>query len=240
MLVYAIIPARGGSKGVPGKNIRLLNGKPLIAWTIEAAKKSRHLTRIIVSTDDSEIAGVSRQYGAEVPFFRPHELAEDLSHTKDALLHALDWLEKHEHAVPDIVVLLPPTAPLRTGEDIDRGIETLLRMPEADSVRPIIESPKHPYKSLKIRGDYLEPFFPKSVTGFDEPYDLPRQLLPKAFVYSGAMQVIRRDTLLRQQSLTGRRSAYFFMKHEDSVNIDSLLDFQFAEMLMNERLKNEK
>lgn len=240
MTIFAIIPARGGSKGVPGKNIRPLAGKPLIAWTIDAARKSKWLNRIIVSTDDAEIAEVSRQYGAEVPFSRPKELAEDLSHTVDVLLHTLDWLKEKEQFVPDIVVLLPPTAPLRTAKDIDTGVEVLLRTPEADSVRPIIESPKHPYKALKINGAYLEPFFPESITGFSEPYDMPRQALPRSYVYSGVVQVMRRDTLIRYHSLTGKKSAYFFMKPEDSINVDSLFDFQLAESLMKQRLKNEK
>ncbi len=234
--ILAVIPARGGSKSLPRKNLKSLCGQPLIVWTIAEAKKSKHLTRIIVSTNDTEIATVAKQFGAEVPFLRPAELAADLSSSLDALSHALDWLEKNEGYVPDAVALLPPTAPLRKAEDIERGIELLLRSPEADSVRPVIESPKHPYKTLALDGEYLKPFFSEEITGFSEPYDLPRQMLPKAYVYSGALQVAWTKTIREQKSLTGRKSKYFLMKPEDSVNIDGPIDFKLAEVLMAERL----
>lgn len=237
MEILGIIPARGGSKSIPRKNIKLLCGKPLIAWSIEEAKKSRHLTRIIVSTDDQEIADVARAYGAEVPFLRPKEIAEDLSTDVEFLLHGLDSLKEKEGYNPEMVLRLPPTSPLRTAAHIDEGIETLLKTPDADAARPICEAPKHPYKLWRIAesGVFLEPFLPKWFTGFDEPHNLPRQLFPKAYIHTGAMDILWVKTLREQQSTSGKKLAHFFMKPEDSINIDYPIDFEIAEFLMQKR-----
>lgn len=237
--ILAIIPARGGSKSVPRKNIKLLAGKPLIAWTIEEAKKTRHQMRIIVSTDDEEIAEVARAHGAEVPFLRPAEISQDLSTDVEWLAHALDWLKEKEDYAPDMVVRLPPTSPLRTANEIDLGVETLIKYPEADSSRAICESPKHPYKMWKTSAGnpYLEPFLTETFTGFTDAHNLPRQLFPKIYVHTGAVDIIRPGTVYNQKSTSGKKCAYFFMKPENSVNIDSLLDFEFADFLMRKRLK---
>lgn len=239
MEILAIIPARGGSKGIPRKNVKDLCGKPLIAWTIEAAQASRLITRTVVSTDDVQIAEVARRYGAEVPFMRPAKISQDLSTDVESLVHALDFLKDKEGYEPDIVLRLPPTSPLRTAAHIDEGIEVLLKNPDADAVRPICEAPKHPYKSWKIADDglYLEPFLPKSFTGFDEPYNLPRQLFPKAYIHAGAMDIMRRATIQEQKSTSGKKLAYFFMPPEDAVNIDHPIDFEIAEFLMQKRLE---
>jgi len=238
MHVLGIIPARGGSKSIPRKNIKLLCGKPLIAWSVESAKKSRLMTRVIVSTDDPEIADVAKKYGAGVPFLRPSELAQDMSVDVEFLLHALNFLREKESYDPEIVVRLPPTSPLRTAAHIDEGIEKLIATPDADAVRPICEAPKHPYKLWKISKDkrFLEPFLPASFTGFDEPHNMPRQMFPKAYIHTGAMDVIRARTLYEQKSTSGRNLAYFFMPPEDSVNIDHPIDFEIAEFLMQKRL----
>lgn len=237
MKILGIIPARGGSKGVPGKNIKMLAGKPLIAWTIQEAKKSSLLTRIIISTDDEDIARVAREYGAEVPFLRPKEISQDLSTDVDFLDHAVKTLEESEGYIPDIIIRLPPTSPLRTANDIDTAIQKLLDTPEADSVRPIIEAPKHPFKFWKIQenAEFLEPFLSKEITGFNEPHNLPRQVLPKVYMHTGAMDVLWLKTLTDQCSTSGHNVAYFFMPPERSVNIDSLLDFEVAELLMQKR-----
>ena len=236
MEILGIIPARGGSKGVPGKNIRPLAGKPLIAWTIKEAKKSKHLTRTIVSTDDDQIAATARAFGGEVPFLRPKEISRDLSTDVEFLQHALSFLKEKEQYMPDIVLRLPPTSPLRTAEDIDAGIEKLLEDAEADAARPVVEAPKHPFKAWKISSVYLKPFFSKDCSGFDEPHNLPRQLFPKAYIHTGAMDVMRRRTIEELKSTSGNRLAYFFMDPEHSINIDSQLDFEFAEYLMHRRL----
>lgn len=236
--ILAVIPARGGSKAVAGKNTRLFAGKPLIAWTIEEAKKSKMLTRIIVSTDSEETAEVARQYGAEVPFMRSAEISGDLATDVEFFDHALEWLKTNEDYTPDILLRLPPTSPLRTAEHIDEGIKKLTSTPGADACRPIVEVEKHPYKFWKIARDekWLEPFLPKNFTGFDEPHNLPRQLLPKVYRHTGAMDVLWTQTLREQRSTSGKRLTYFFMDQESSVNIDSLFDFELAEFLMRKKL----
>lgn len=241
MEVLGVIPARGGSKGIPGKNIKLLSGKPLIAWTIEEARKAKLLTRVIVSTDDPAIAEVAVVHGAEVPFFRPAEIAQDLSTDVEFLIHALDWLKANEGYAPDMVLRLPPTSPLRRSEHIDQGIQTLIAAPDADAARPICEAPKHPYKLWRIseNSPYLEPFLPSSFTGFAEPHNLARQLFPKAYIHTGAMDVMWTRTLRELQSTSGKKLRYFFMDPADAINIDHPLDFEIAEFLMEKRKAKE-
>jgi len=238
MEVLGIIPARGGSKGIPRKNIKLLLGRPLIAWTIEEAQKSRYTTRLIVSTDDEEIAEVASRFGAEVPFLRPKEIAGDLATDVEFLTHALDALKEKENYKPDIILRLPPTSPLRRSEHIDKGIEILLANDEADASRPITEAPKHPYKmwTISIDDKFIDPFLPQSFTGMDEPYNLPRQLLPKVYIHTGAMDVMRLRTIREMKSTSGKKTAYFFMDPEDSINIDHPLDFELAELLLKKRI----
>jgi len=238
MEILAIIPARGGSKSIPGKNIKPLLGKPLIAWIIAAARSSRYVTRSIVSTDDKEIAAVARSFGAEVPFIRPAEIAGDFSTDIEFLLHALDWLKDHEGYEPEIVLRLPPTSPLCTAAHIDEGIEKLLSTPAADAIRPIVEVSKHPYKMWKIAPDgcWLEPFLPQEITGLPEAFDLPRQLFPKVYVHSGAMDVMRLRTIREMKSKAGKKLAFFPMRAEDSVNIDDEIDFELAELIMRRRV----
>lgn len=239
MEILGIIPARGGSKSIPRKNIKDFCGKPLIYWTIAEAKKSKYITRVIVSTDDREIAEVARLLGAEVPFLRPPEISGDLATDVEFILHALNFLKEKEKYEPEMVLRLPPTSPMRTAEHIDEGIKVLIGTKGADAARPISEAPKHPYKLWKIGDDkkLLEPFLPKSFTGFDEPHNLPRQLFPKAYIHTGAMDVMWTKTVRELKSTSGKKLAYFFMDAADSINIDSPADFEYAEFLMNKRLK---
>lgn len=242
MEVLGVIPARGGSKSIPRKNIKLLAGKPLIAWTIEEAKKSKYITRVIVSTDDPEIADVARAAGAEAPFLRPAAISGDLATDVEFLTHALDFLKEKEGYEPAIVLRLPPTSPLRTAAHIDEGIETLLNDERADAARPITEAPKHPYKMWRVNSGspYLEPFLPETFTGMKEPYNLPRQMFPKAYIHTGAMDVMRTRTIRELRSTAGRKLAYFVMASEDSINIDHPVDFEIAEYLMEKRLKRSR
>ena len=239
MEILGIIPARGGSKSVPRKNIKDFFGKPLIYWTIREAKKSKHITQLIVSTDDAQIAEVAKSLGAKVPFLRPKEISGDLATDVEFILHALDFLKEKEKYEPEMVLRLPPTSPLRTAKHIDEGVKVLMDIKGADAARPICEAPKHPYKLWKIANDktFLEPFLPKSFTEFDEPHNLPRQLFPKAYIHTGAMDVMWTKTVREQKSTSGKHLAYFFMDPADSVNIDSPADFEYAEFLMNKRLK---
>ena len=242
MEILAIIPARGGSKGIPGKNIKDLNGKPLIAWTIDAAKKSKHITRTIVSTDDEAIAAIAREYGAEVPFLRPTEISGDLATDVEFLTHALNHLKETEGYEPDVVLRLPPTSPLRTAAHIDEGIDVLLNDETLDAVRPIVEAPKHPYKFWKIAedGTTLEPFLSREFTGFDEPQNLPRQLFPKVQMHTGAMDIMRLATVRELKSTSVKRLGVFYMAPEDSINIDAPIDFEMADMYLRNRGGTER
>ena len=235
MEILGMIAARGGSKSVPRKNIKLLAGEPLIAYTIREAQKSRYVTRLIVSTDDEEIAQIARGYGAEVPFMRPAKLA--LGHVTDlpVFQHCLTWLREHENYQPEIVVHLRPTAPLRTSVHIDQGIELLVNSPEADAVRSVCPAGQHPLKMWAIEDEWLMPFVPENVYGILEAYNQPRQQLPQAFIQNGSVDVVRTKVILDLNSMTGRRIKVFVMDELDSVNIDSPLDWALAEILMEGR-----
>lgn len=228
--VLALIPARGGSKSIPKKNIRSFAGHPLIAYSIAAGLAAELVTRVIVSTDDEEIAEIARQYGAETPFLRPAEFAQD--HTPDfpVFLHALEWLAEHEHYRPDIVVQLRPTSPIRRVSYINQAISLLLEHPEADSVRSVIIPFQNPFKMWKIApGGFLEPLIQ---TEFAEPYNMPRQLLPDVYWQTGYIDAAWTDTILSKQSMTGDRILPLVLQPSDWIDIDSPDDWRYAERLL--------
>jgi len=237
MKIYAIIPARGGSKGVPGKNVKDLQGKPLIAWTIEAAKKVPEISRVIVNTDDEEIARAARAHGAEV-FKRPKTLAQDLTLDLPVFEHHLRALSAKKE-LPDIVVDLRATAPLRRTERIAEGIALLkeLGRNKTDSVRAVSKASKHPYKMWRLSGKYIEPFLSKKQTGMNEPYNVARQLLPEVYQNNGCVNVFWSDTILKKKSMTGDKIAGFVMEDWESINIDTHTDFIIAEELMKKHKK---
>ena len=197
--ILAIIPARGGSKGVPRKNIRQLAGKPLIGWTIETALGSPSIERVIVSTDDDEIARIARDFGAEIPFRQPSELA--LDHVPDfpVCAYALQWLDTHDAYRPDIVVWLRPTAPLRRVKDIEAVIEMLIST-GADSVRSVSPVSHHPYWMKKLDGDRLTPFMEG---GFDERYYPQRQTLPPVYYLNGVVDATLACNVTQKNFLFG-------------------------------------
>jgi CMP-N,N'-diacetyllegionaminic acid synthase len=225
--VLAIIPARGGSKGIPRKNLRLLAGKPMLAYTIEAARRCAAIDRVVLSTDDEEIAQVGRDWSAAVPFLRPPELAGDHVTDLPVFQHALAWLAEHEQLRPDIVVHLRPTAPLRTEHHITAGIEHLVAT-GADSVRSVCRAGQHPQKMWALRDGFLEPFIAPDPQA-PEPYNMPRQQLKPAFVQNGAVDVAWRTTIMDMGSMTGRRIAALVMPPEESVNVDDEIDLLAAE-----------
>lgn len=230
--VVAIIPARGGSKGVPRKNIKELAGMPLIHYAIDNAARSKYIGRVIVSTDDEEIAAVSRELGAETPFLRPDELAGDAATDLPVFQHALKFLEETEGYRPQIIAHLRPTAPLRTVDHVDAGIELLLANPRADAVRSVCTAPKHPCKMWQLENGQLTPFLSEEVCGA-EAYNKGRQQLPPVFIQNGSVDITRRRTIMEMNSMTGRNILGLLMEEEESVNIDILLDFMIAETLMN-------
>lgn len=241
-IVLAVVQARAGSKGLPGKNIRPLLGKPLIAWMITAARRSKRIDRLILSTDSPEYAEVGRSFGAETPFLRPPEAATDTATDLDVMTHALAWLKDHERYEPDIAVRLQPTNPTFPTELIDEGIEMLLAREEADSLRPVTPSPKHPFKMWRwaAQRPWIEPFVPAEETGFSEPFNMSRGLLPAVLVQVGAMDVVRSQVVLRQRCMAGRRMIGQLV--EDpllTVNIDTELDFWAAEQALRTLLEEK-
>ena len=237
MNIVCIIPARGGSKGLPRKNVRLLAGKPLIAWTIEAAKAVLEISRVIVNTDSADIAEVSRAFGAEV-FVRPKELAKDLTLDLPVFEHHVRALKK-KGELPDMVVDLRATAPLRTANRIREGIALLQKLGKenADSVRAVSRVAKHPFKMWKKNGDFIESFLPESFTDVKEPYNLPRQNLPDVYQNNGCMNAFWPETVLEKHSMTGERIGGFLMEEWESVNIDTEIDFLVAEALVAKHQK---
>lgn len=224
--MIALIPARGGSKGVPGKNIRPLKGKPLIAYAIDCAKGSKYVDRVIVSTDDPETADVARRYGAEVPFLRPAHLATDSSMAVDTYIYTVDRLAETENASVDSFVVLLPTTPLRTSGDVDRAIGLFLEK-NADSV--ISYTPEaHPVRWHKYINDdgSFENVFEETLAN--------RQELRKSYYPNGAIYVFRTSVVKARKYYTDNSYAYV-MPRERSVDIDTEEDFRLAEFLLGDR-----
>jgi len=233
MHILALIPARGGSKSIPHKNIRPLAGIPLIAYSIAAAKGSKLVTRTIVSTDDDEIASVARGFGAETPFMRPSEFAQDNTLDYPVFTHAITWLKEHESYQPDILVQLRPTSPLRPPECVDLAIQILLDHPEADSVRGVIPSGQNPFKMWQISEQgRLIPLL--SFSGIPEPYNAPRQVLPQTYWQTGHIDAIRLSTIMQKGSLSGDVIYPIRIDPRYAVDIDTLRDWQRAEWLINQ------
>ncbi len=230
--VLAIIPARGGSKGLPRKNIREFAGFPLIAYSIEAGKQSAMVTRTIVSTDDEEIAAIARQHGAEVPFLRPPELAQDQTTDLPVFQHALAWLAENEDYCPEMVVQLRPTSPVRPRTLVDEAVSLLLAHPEADSVRGVVPAGQNPHKMWRLdpSGGPMRPLL--SVDGIAEPYNAPRQALPPVFWQTGHVDAIRSRTILTLGSMSGKVILPVLVEPRYTVDIDSLFDLQRAEWLV--------
>ncbi|MBS3055944.1 MAG: acylneuraminate cytidylyltransferase family protein [Candidatus Aenigmarchaeota archaeon] len=226
-IILGIIPARGGSKGVIRKNLKLLAGKPLITYTIEAAKKSRLLDRFVVSTEDKEIAEVSRMNGVEV-INRPVELASDHTPTEPVLQHVVKELEKKGFKT-DIIVTLQPTSPLRKPEDIDMVIEYLIKS-DSDSVITISNVDYHPWWMRKLEGDKILPFIKLE----NEPKR--RQDLPKVYKENGAVFVTKRDVLMNQNSIYGNNVKGIIMDEIRSIDIDTEKDFIIAETILKKGL----
>lgn len=234
--ILGIVGARSGSKSIPHKNIKPLLGKPLMAWIIEAGKKSKYINRLILSTDSEKYAKIGKKLGVEVPFLRPKKYANDKADDISYLTHAVWWLEKNEGWRPDIIVRLIPTTPLTKPESIDACIKLLIEDTRATSARTIKTAPKHPYKLWRIEGDVLKPFIPKKLTGLDEPSNVARQLLPPAFAHVDVIAV-RYETLMKDKLLTGKRIRYHLLNKHEAVDIDSEIDFLLAEILLKKSFK---
>jgi CMP-N-acetylneuraminic acid synthetase len=230
--ILGVITARGGSKRIPKKNIKELLGKPLIYYTIKAALDSRLMTKVILSSDDDEIIGIGKDMGVEVPFKRPRELADGTTPTIEVLIHAVNYVEKKQGFYPDIIVVLEPTSPLRTTEDIDKALEKHITT-DADSVVSVVKTDHwHPIRAKKIENDVLCDYC------LEEKEGVRRQDLPPAYFRDGAFYSVKRDVLMKEHRLYGKVTRPYIMPPERSIDINSELDFKIAELLMNEERKN--
>lgn len=227
--VLAIVPARGGSKGLPRKNVLPLGGHPLVAWSVAAGLQAASVHRVICSTDDPEIADVARRYGAEVPFMRPSELAADDTLDLPVFQHAIDWLERHEGWRADVVVQLRPTSPLRFPGQVDAAVQLLLGTPDATSVRTVIPAPANPYKMWLLPGPGEAPWMQGllEVPGCDEPWNQPRQKLPQAWWQTGTIDVVRAE-VLRAGLMSGARVLPLQVDPRQAIDIDGPADLEAA------------
>ena len=229
--VLAVIPARGGSKGLPGKNIKELCGKPLIAWTIEQARRIGSIDRVVVSTDDQDIAKVSKRYGAEVPFRRPDELSSDTASTMQVIFHAIEWLKEHEGFRPSYIMLLQATSPLRATEDIAGAIQ-MLRDKDNRAVVSVCETDHHPWWSNRLPGngnmkDFVRP----------EILNKRRQDLPVFYRINGALYLGETAYVHECNGFLGPDTYAYEMPKNRSIDIDSDLDFKLAEWLFDEKIR---
>jgi len=230
--VIAIIPARGGSKSIPRKNLKPLAGCPLLAYSIAAGLQAQSVDRVIVSTDNPEIAAVASQWGAEVPFLRPAQLAQDDTPDFPVILHALRWLQEREHDQPDVIVQLRPTSPLRPPRCVDEGVALLLQHPQADSVRAVKPAGENPYKMWRIEQGWLLPLLQ---TALPEAYNMPRQQLPQTYWQTGHLDVIRVASMLQKQSLTGDRVLPLLVDARYAIDIDNSEQWALVEWLLEQQ-----
>ena len=229
--ILALIPARGGSKGIPRKNIRLFAGYPLIAYTIAAALQAETVTRIIVSTEDEEIAEVARKYGADTPFMRPVELAADQTTDLPVFQHALNWLAEHENYHPEIVLHLHATSPFRPLGFVDRAVRLLQDDPDAECVRSVVSPGQNPYKMWRIDAQSGRLLSLITVQGIDEPYNYPRQSLPAVYLQTGHANAIRPATILGG-SMTGKAILPLIIDARYDVDMDTIADWERGEWVM--------
>lgn len=228
--VLALIPARQGSKSIPEKNIMNLGGHPLLAYSIAAAKLSKYIDRVVVSTDSEKFAAVARRYGAEVPFLRPAEYAQDNSLDIEVFRHALAWLEKQEEYMPNLVVHLRPTTPLREPAVVDRAIDEIFSDENATALRSAHESEYTAYKLFRKKGDYINFFGQGDFAEHEEYYNRPRQVLPQTYNCNGYIDVMRPEELRQRGTLHGSRIRAFIT--DRIADIDDLRDFDFAKNLL--------
>ncbi len=228
MKTMALILARGGSKGVPKKNIKDLCGFPLIAYSITAARLCKDIERVVVSTDSDEIAKIAQSYGAEIPFMRPSELAQDKSTNIEVILHALDWFRDHEVVTPELIVQILPTTPLRDPQIISEAIELLKDNREATSLRSVQELPEPPQKMMGIKDGYLCGLFPHDPR--PEYYNLPRQLFPPAYHPNGYVEILRSSFVREGKGLFGPK--VMALVTPAVVEIDRQEEFDYLEYII--------
>lgn len=233
MKLVTIIPARGGSKSIPLKNIQYLKGLPLIAYSINYSKSCPLISRTIVSTDSSKIAKISREFGAEIPFIRPDEISGDDVADYPVIDHALKFLEKEYDEIIDAIVWLRPTSPLRPAMLIEKSVEMLRKFPECTSIRSVVPSSEHPYRQWMLLDNFIDSAVPD--TKIYEPYNIPRQKLPNMYFQSGDIEVVRRDTILKG-SITGNKVLPLILSKNEMLDIDTFSDLDGAEVKLKDEI----
>lgn len=226
MKVVAIIPARGGSKSIPRKNIIDFLGKPLIYWTIKAALGVEQIDRVIVSTEDAQIAEIARESGAEVPFIRPEELAEDDILDYPVIRHCLDSLSSDEEYEPDMIAIMRATSPVRPEGLVGDAIAKFRSMEDADSLRVVCEAPITPYKMWSLEGEYMAPLVDSTIK---DQTNQPRQRLPLAYWQIGILDLIWRQTLYQYENIVGKRVVPYIVSRDLISDIDDQASLERAE-----------
>jgi N-acylneuraminate cytidylyltransferase len=236
--ILGLVPARGSSKGIPRKNIHMLAGKPLLAYSIQHGKDSEYVSRVVCSTEDDEIAEAARKWGAEVPFKRPDVYSADYANDAGFTKHAIEWLRDNDNWMADIVTILRPTNPTRNHKDIDKSIELIARNDDAHSVIGVVKPSKSPYKMWKrSTTKFMVPLLTSEVF---EQYNSARQLLPEVLAPSGYIHVVRADVVLRDTSVVGYKVMPYEMEIESMIDIDSEEDFKKAEKYFAKISKKEE
>jgi len=234
MKSIALIPARGGSKTVVKKNIKLLNDIPLMAYTIQTALENPRITKVIVSTEDQEIADIAKSYGAEVPFLRPVELAQDNTPDRPVIMHTIDWLKENEQYEPELLVYLRPTSPFKTIQIIDECLIKIENDKQLTSLRTVnqAEGVNHPYWMFSNDKNILKPF----IENIEITKYYRRQLLPACYKLNGVVDILKPQIIANGENIYGDKIGFIEIDHLNSIDIDDELDFTFAEFLMNEKL----
>ena len=230
--VLALIQARGGSKGVPGKNIRLLAGHPLIAWSVIACRLAESIDRIVISTDDPKIAEIGGYYGAEVPFMRPSEFATDDATDFPLIKHALEWMSENEHHVPELIIQIRPTTPLREPCVLDKAVSALREAPEASGLRSVYEMPETAWKTFELKNGYIDSIASR-LPGMDqEGANLPRQAFPATYAGQGYVDILRSSVVLKEGKTYGDRVLGFVSP--DCGEVDVEFDFRKLDFFKEE------
>jgi CMP-N,N'-diacetyllegionaminic acid synthase len=230
--ILAVIPARGGSKGLPGKNIRLLLGKPLVAWSIEQALSSTYIDKVVVSTENSIIASIARRYNADVPFLRPKKLATSKAKTMDVIFHLVEYLNKREKNF-DYIVLLQPTSPLREIYDLDTAIKKLIdKSRVCDSIVSVGEiGLENPYIAKLIINGYVVPLIKDYKKAFFQRQQLPKTFFPYGVIYASKIEVLK-----KKKTFYHKKTIPYFIQRWQNYEIDDIWDFVCIEAILKERL----
>jgi CMP-N,N'-diacetyllegionaminic acid synthase len=236
--VLAIIPARGGSVRVPKKNIKILNGKPLIAYAIEAATKSVTVNRIIVSTDDKDIKDAAIKFGAEVPFTRPADISGSVP-TEDVVIHAVKWLKENEQYIPDIIVLLEPPAPFRKPEHIDKCVQRIIADESIDTVITVHRISERPEWMVYVDGNNFISPYTDYFKKLGEPLlrHLPSQTFDKLYYSNGVVEVCRMESLQKYEGLFGKKCASVEIDYDEAFDLDYPEDFEICEAIMSKQIR---